>query len=170
MQDWSIPLVIAIGAFLALLLWRVRPALPPWGRRRRGRRQALRDARARIEAAPDGRTRALALCDAADLSAKTIGGISSASGLYLRAIRSDPTSTDVIERASVALAARPRTLESLLWRHLAAAGPWTGPARRAAHASLDRLRALYEGPLRNSVRARALANALESLDVETAAQ
>lgn len=96
--------------------------------------------------------------------------MSSASGLYLRAIRSDPTSVDVIERASVALATRPRTLESLLWRHLAVAGPWTGPARPAARASIDRLRTLYEGPLRNAVRARALANALQSLDVETAAE
>lgn len=162
MQDWSIPLVIAIGAFLAVLLWRVRPANPSWGRKRRGRRQALRDARARIEAATDGPGRAIALCDAADLMAKSIAGISSASGLYLRAMRSDPCSADVIERAAAGLATRPRTLESLLWRHLALAGPWTGAARDAARASIDRLRALYEGPLRNAVRARALANALQS--------
>lgn len=168
MQDWSIPLIIAIAAFLAVLLWRVRPAPLSWGRKRHGRRQALNDARARIEAAPDGATRALALCDAADLMAKSIAGISSASGLYLRAIRSDPRSIDVIERAAVALATRPRTLESLLWRHLAVAGPWSGPARGAARASISRLRALYDGPLRNSVRARALTNALESLDVSGA--
>lgn len=170
MQDWSIPLIVAISAFLAVLLWRVRPAPLSFGRKRRGRRQALFEARARIEAAPDGQARALALCDAADLMAKSIAGMSSASGLYLRAIRTDPRSIAVIERAAVTLAMRPRTLESLLWRHLAVAGPWSGPAREAARASIERLRALYDGPLRNAVRARALANALESLDVDSAAQ
>src|SRR3974390_2479002 len=50
MQDWSTPLLLAPVAFLGALLWRVRPAL---GSRRRASREALREARQRIESAPD---------------------------------------------------------------------------------------------------------------------
>jgi hypothetical protein len=165
MQDWSIPLTLAIGAFLAWLLWRVRPAPRGWGRPRRARREALREAQARISAAADAPSRALALCDAADVKARRVVGVPSAVALYLRAMRSDPQSVEVVQRAAAALASRPRALESLLWRHLAIIGSWTGPSRGAARASLNALRALYDGPLRNAVRARALANALGSLEV-----
>jgi hypothetical protein len=164
MVDWSLPLIVAIGAFLTWLLWRVRPAPPGWGRPSRVRREALEEARARVLAAPDGATRALALCDAADLMARRLVGVPNATGLYLRAMRSDPQSSEVVQRAAVALASRPRALEALLWRHLAVIGPWNGPARAPARASLDLLRGLYDGPLRNAVRARALANALGSLN------
>jgi hypothetical protein len=164
MQDWSVPLTLSTGAFLAWLMWSVRPAIG-WRRRRRVSRSALKEAQARIESAPDNRSRALALCDAADLVAKSIAGATSATGLYLRAIRSDPQSVDVVRRAAEGLTSRPRTLESILWRHLAA-GSWTGPSQAAVRTSIDLLRGLYEGPLRNSVRARALANARETLGVE----
>jgi hypothetical protein len=161
MQDWSIPLTFSTVAFLAWLVWRVRPAVG-WGRRRRISPAEIRAARARITEAPDTAARALALCDAADIMAKTIGGAPSARGLYLRAIRTDPGSIEIVRRTATGLASRPRQLESLLWRHLALA-PWAGESRLAARASLDALRALYEGPLRNSTRARALANARNSL-------
>src|SRR5580658_9496400 len=69
MQDWSIPLASATAAFLALVVWRVRPALP-WGQGRHARREALRAASALIEAAPSDHARALALCDAADVVGK----------------------------------------------------------------------------------------------------
>ena len=162
MQDWSIPLTLSTAAFFAWLIWSVRPAIG-WAPRRRPTRAALKDARARIEAAADPSARALALCDAADIMAKSIGGAASAKALYLRAIRSNPDSIQVVQRAAAGLASRPRALESLLWRHLAAA-PWAGPSRAAVLASLDTLRALYEGPLRNSVRARALVHARDSLE------
>jgi hypothetical protein len=157
MQDWSVPLALSTGAFLAWLVWSVRPAIG-WRRRRRMSRAELKDARARIQSATDPAAKALALCDAADLMAKRIGGAAGARGLYLRALRADPTATEVVKRAAVGLASRPRSLESLLWRHLAARS-WTDGARPAAEASLDALRALYEGPLHNGARARALAYA-----------
>jgi hypothetical protein len=156
MQDWSIPLVVATGAFLVVLLWRVRP-LVGWGRQRGASREDVREAKARIEAARDERERAMALCDAADLLAP-----GRAKGLYLRAIRCDPASVKVVERAVAGLARRPRALESVLWRHLAIA-PW-GESREATRAALDGLRALYEGPLRRSVRAKAMAHARDALD------
>jgi hypothetical protein len=161
MQDWSIPLTFSAAAFLALVVWRVRPAVG-WGRRRQASPAEIQVARSRIAQATDPPARALALCDAADLLAKTIGGAPNALGLYLRAIRSDPRSIEIVRRMATGLASRPRQLESLLWRHLALA-PWGGESREAARASLDALRALYEGPLRNSTRARALANARDAL-------
>jgi hypothetical protein len=157
MQDWSIPLVVATAAFLALVVWRVRPALP-WGRKAVRNREALSHARARIEAAADDHARALALCDAADIVGQSVARAASARGFYQRALRSDPHSVEVVLRAAAGLASRPRALESLMWRHLAAS-PWTGTSAAATRASLDTLRALYDGPLRNAIRARALANA-----------
>jgi hypothetical protein len=161
MQDWSIPLTFSTAAFFAWVIWRVRPATG-WGRRPLASRAEVRAARARIAQARDASDRALALCDAADIMAKTIGGAPSARGLYLRALRSDPGSAAIVQRTAAGLASRPRQLESLLWRHLALA-PWEGASRDAARASLDILRSLYEGPLRSSTRARALAHAHAAL-------
>jgi hypothetical protein len=159
MQEWSTPLVLATCAFLAVLMWRVRPAWP-WTSKRRATREALRAARARIEAAGDPSARALALCDAADLTARGKGFGSA--GLYQRALRTDPASADVVTRAVSGLASRPRALESLLWRTLAAA-PWTGESRDAVRIALEALRALYAGPLKNAVRARAFTHARDGL-------
>ncbi len=167
MQVSSIPLALATAAFLLLVLWRVRPLVPaavlaalglPWGRKAKDRRDALALTRQRIETAPDEHARALALCDAAEIVAKTVTGAASAKGFYQRAMRSDPESVEVVRRTAAGLAGRPRALESLMWRHLASA-PWEGTCADASHAALEALRALYEGPLRNSVRARAMANA-----------
>jgi len=119
MHDRSLPLILATAAFLAVLLWRVRPALP-WGRDRAAR-VALRHARTRVESRAD------------------------------------------VERLALELARRPRKLEAILWRHLAAVS-WTGEHRDSARASLDALRVLYEGRLKNAVRARAIAHALEATE------
>jgi hypothetical protein len=162
MQDWSIPLVLAAAAFLAVVVWRVRPALP-WDRGRGLGRSALRAALAAVEAASDEHARALALCDAADVVAGRVAGAGGAAGLYLRAIRLAPGSVDVVRRVTSGLASRPRALESLLWRHLGISA-WTGASVPAVRASLDALRLLYEGRLRNPVRARALAHARDSLE------
>jgi hypothetical protein len=116
----------------------------------------------RIESTADPPARARALCDAADVMARGVGGASSATGLYLRALRTDPKSAEIVGRATLGLAARPRALESLLWRHLGQA-PWTGDSRAATRLALDSLRILYEGPLKNAVRARALANARDAI-------
>jgi hypothetical protein len=82
---------------------------------------------------------------------------SSARGLFLRAMRADPTSVEVITRARAWLSKRPRALESLLWRHLGGS-PWR-ESREATGAALAALAELYEGPLWNPIRARAVANA-----------
>src|SRR5580704_4376990 len=163
MVGLSTPLVVAAAAFLFVVLWRVRPDLP-WtaGLRRRERHAALRDARKRIESTADPRARALALCDAGDLVRRGVVSASNATGLYLRALRTDPKSADVVNRAVAGLASRPRALESLLWRHLGQA-PWAADSRNATRTVLDALRVLYEGPLKNAVRARALGNARDAL-------
>jgi hypothetical protein len=161
MQDSSLPLIVSAGAFLAVLLWRVRP-LVDWRTKQRASREALREAHTRIAATPEGPHRARALCDAADLLVKQVRGPGIAKGFYLRAMRSDPTSVEVIQRAVAALARRPRALESLLWRRLAAT-PWK-ESGEATGAVLDALRSLYEGPLHNAIRARALANARAAMN------
>ena len=162
MQEWSTPLILATAAFLAVLLWKIRPLVP--GPRLGASREAMREASARIEAAPNEKERAIALCDAADLLNPV-----SAQGLYMRAIRADPASVVVIERAVAALAKRPRVLERLLWRYLAGS-PWRR-SREVTSVVLEALRLLYEGPLRNATRAKAMANAREAIaDSEGAAR
>jgi hypothetical protein len=161
MEGLSTPLVAAAAAFLVVVLWRFRPALP-FGPGRRASREALRQARQRIEDSATPQARAMALCDAADIMIRGVGGASSATGLYLRAMRTDPQSAAVVSRAVAGLSARPRALESLLWRHLAQA-PWTTDSRDATKAVLDALRVLHEGPLKNAIRARALGNARDAL-------
>jgi hypothetical protein len=153
-QDWSLPLVAATAAFLALLLWRVRPFFGGAGGR--AGREARRAAQARVEAAKTDPERALALCDAADLVRA-----GEARWMYLRAMRTDPASAEVVARVVSGLARRPRTLESLLWRALSSR-PWT-ESKDATRAVLDALRALYEGPLKSAVKAKAMANARDAL-------
>jgi hypothetical protein len=161
MQDWHIPLIVAAAVFLAFILWKMRPAVfaLPSGKHR----AKLRDAQKRIEAAKDDASRAAALCDAAEAAATQPGGVTSATGYYLRAMRTDPRSPDIVDRAAAGLSRRPRALESLLWRRLGAE-PWSGEGRAAAQAALRHLATLYDGPLQNAARARALENALAALE------
>jgi hypothetical protein len=165
MDTWKIPLVIVALLFGVIVFWRVRPLILSG---RREARDALRAAKERIESAQAGPERAEALCQAAEL---VLGGArgagESAVGYYLRAMRADPTSANVVERAAAGLAKCPRALESLLWRGLAAA-PWP-PRRAAAEAALRHLVALYTGPLRQPARARSLEHALALLLLDAAA-
>jgi len=153
LQDWSIPLVVATAVFLAFLLWRIRPFVGGSGGG--AGREALRAAQDRVEAAKTEPERALALCDAAELMRA-----GEARGMYLRAMRADPASADVVARAVAGLTRRPRALESLLWRYLASR-PWTD-AKDATRAALDALRSLYEGPLKSAVKAKAMAHARDA--------
>jgi hypothetical protein len=155
MEGSTLPLVVAAGVFLAVLVWRVRPAIGI-GRRPGASREALRACMARVEAAKDEHERALALCDAADLLAH-----GRARGLYLRALRADPASTEIVARTVKGLAKRPRALDAVLWRHLSQ-GEWTA-AREATVACLEALRVVNEGPLRKTVRARFFANARDAV-------
>ncbi len=159
-MTWNLPLVVTAGVFVLFLLYRLRPAMPGAGRKATG--AALREAKKRIAEAKDDAARALALADAGDACARSVGRTTGAVGYYLRAMRTHPASAELVERAATALARRPHALESLLWRRLGAE-PWTGAGEAAARAALARLALLYAGPLRSRVRARAIENALAAL-------
>ena len=164
-MDWHFPLLITTLLFAAFLLWRMRPS---FGSHAGGGASAaaLREAKLRIEGAKDEVTRAQALCDAGDACAESLGRTTGAVGYYLRAMRSDPTSASIVERAATGLARRPHALESLLWRRLGAE-PWTGAGRPAAASALRHLAALYGGPLHNRPRSRALDHALAAIGEPT---
>jgi hypothetical protein len=155
--DWHIPLLVSAIAFALFLFFKMRPAVSADGRESA---QVLRDAKQRIETAKDEPTKAKALCDAADACAR-LGRINGAVGFYLRAMRADPKSKEIVERAAGSLVKRPRAIEKLMWRHLAA-GPWTGEGREAALAALRALAAVY-GRRPNQPRARALEHAVAAL-------
>src|SRR5262245_58335998 len=159
-MDWHLPLVISAGVFVLYLLWRLRPSFD--GPRDGSSRAALNAAKKRVETAQTQEERALALCDAADACVAGLGGASSAIGYYLRAMRVNPRSAELVDRAAKGLARRPRALESLLWRRLGAER-WAGGGEAAARAALRQLQALYAGALRNPQRARAMEFALEAL-------
>jgi hypothetical protein len=159
-MDWNLPLVISAGVFVAFLLWKLRPSFE--GARDGSAREAIRAAKKRVEMAKTDDERALALCDAADASVAAFGGAGSAVGYYLRAMRVNPRSAELVDRASKGLARRPRALESLLWRRLGAER-WAGGGEAASRAALRQLGVLYAGPLRNPSRARAMEFALEAL-------
>lgn len=159
----NLPLVATAGVFVLFLLFRLRPVLPG---RRAGAGAALREAKKRIEAAKDDASRALALADAGDACARSLGRTTGAVGYYLRAMRTNPAAAELVDRAAAALAKRPHALESLLWRRLGAE-PWTNDREPAARAALTQLVRLYDGPLKNRVRARAMENCLSALKIPT---
>lgn len=156
-MTWNVPLVIASAAFVLFLAWKLRPHVDE-ERGIAGKRAALRAAKQRAATAKSDAERALALADAGDAAAGGIRGGESAAGYYLRAMRSDPKSAELVGRAAKGLARRPRALESLLWRRLGAE-PWKGGSEEAARAALAELSRLYAGPLRNAARARAMEHA-----------
>jgi tetratricopeptide (TPR) repeat protein len=158
-MSWHIPLVVAAIAFLAVIVWRARPAFGP---ARPSLRIALREARERIEAAKDDKSKAVALCDAADACALSLGRAQTALGYYLRAMRCDRHSVEIIHRAAKGLKRRPRDLENLLWRRLASE-KWEGEMRETAIVALQHLIDLYDDRLRSPHRARALEHAIASL-------
>ena len=160
-MDWQLPLLLSALLFAAFLVFRMRPAVTP---RARASAAALTAAKKRIETAPDESSRASALADAADACA-SLGRTDSAVGYYLRALRSDPRSPRIVERAASGLARRPRALEHLMWRHLAAR-PWAGESRDAAIAALRVLARVYAKRRRHDVRAQALEHALAALGAQ----
>jgi hypothetical protein len=158
---FQVVLAVAAALFGVFIVWRVRPS---FGRRRptKAQRKALAEAKARVRAADGAHARALALCDAGDAYASASGPFTGVLGYYLRAMRTDPTSAEPVERASRALIRRPRSLEALLWRRLGAS-KWEGATRAASLAALRALRDLYSGPLRNRIRASAMSHALAAM-------
>lgn len=155
MTDWHIPLVVAAVAFVAFFVWRLRPVVTS------GERVGpkLREARARIAAAKDDAERARALADAGDLCARGVGRTRNAVAYYLRAMRAQPHSVEIVERAAAALAKRPRALEALAWRRLGSE-KWAGEGKEASLAMLRALATAYDRTPKFHVRARALDEAL----------
>src|ERR1700735_3590118 len=105
-MTWNVPLVVATCVFFAFLLWRLRPAMG--AATGRGKAGALRAAKQRVEAAKTDEERAIALCDAGDAAAAGLTGSDSAVGYYLRAMRTNPRSAELVGRAAKGLARRPR--------------------------------------------------------------
>lgn len=169
MDSSRVALLSSTVVFALFLVWKMRPAMSAMvSAGGRAAAAALADAQARVASATDDRARALALCDAAD-AAERLGKTESVSGFVLRALRADPTSREVVERAIAALARRPAALESALWRHLASV-PWTGEARDAAASSLHALASIYGKKKRTEPRARALEHAAEALTSRAASR
>ena len=159
-MDWQIPLVVMATLFGAFLIFKSRPA---FSTRKGAGPAALREAKARAFRATDDAERAAALCDVGDVLALSLGRGAAAVGYYLRAMRLQPASTEILARAAHGLARRPRALESLLWRRLGAE-PWADATRPPAIEALHHLARLYAGPLKNAVRARAIEHAAEALE------
>ena len=151
-MDWQVPLVVAAIAFLALVLWKVRPSFGGGGA---PVREALKKARAKIDAAKDDAARAEALCEAGDACASLLGRSGAAAAYYLRAMRCDPRSAAIAPRAAKALWRRPRVLENLLWRRLAHE-PWSPEVRDATIAAIHELEHLYRKRIKSPPRAKAL--------------
>lgn len=157
-SGYEVPLLISAIAFMAFLVFKMRPAI---GARGREQAAALAEAKRRVEEAKDDVARARALCDAADACAR-LGRMNGAVGFYLRALRADPKSKEIVERTAAGLARRPAQLEQLMWRQLGAAA-WSGEAREAQLAALRALASVYARRPRHHHRATAIEHALAAL-------
>lgn len=160
-MDWQIPLLASTIVFAIYLVFKFRPAVSSDGR---ATTAALKEAKLRISAAKDDSARSEALADAAEACAR-LGRGGAAVSFWLRALRTNPTSSTIVERAIASLSRRPLALEGLLWRHLGAE-PWTGNGRASAIAALRGLRIVYERKPRLHPRARAVEHALAALGAE----
>jgi hypothetical protein len=159
----TVALTVAAIAFLALVLYRVRPRM---GRRRRAPfGPALKAARDKLNAATTDAERASALCEAADACAAAFGRGEAAASYYMRAMRLAPTSVEFVERACRNLEHRPRVLEGLLWRKLGADADRKG-THDATLAALRGLVQVYSIGARNAPRARAVEGLLAMLEHE----
>lgn len=162
-------------AFGGFVLFQLRGL---WGRKGtlRGRRGAgaaaatderLRAARARAAAATSAPARAAALVEAA-LAAAELRRWTAAAGLFARALRADPAAPAIPGQLVATLGdARPRLVESILWRRLGAlsgdagntgspGAPPDAPPPGAAASLASSLAVLYEGALRDPGKANAL--------------
>ena len=158
-MDWQWPLFLVSAVFIATMIWRLRPAMPP---ARSVDRKSLHAARTKLESASTDAVRAEALCEAGEISARA-GRVTSAEGYFLRAMRAAPHDETPVSRAAISLTRYPRALEALLWRRLGAEA-WHEPNRRATIVTLTHLKTLYEGPRRKRVQARALEFARDALE------
>jgi tetratricopeptide (TPR) repeat protein len=157
-SGYQIPLLISAIAFMAFLVFKMRPAL---GRDGREHAAALKEAKDRIEKAADDDAKAKALCDAGDACVR-LGRLNGAVGFYLRALRANPKSKEVVERTATGLATRPGQLENLMWRQLGAV-EWKSDARDAQLAALRALASVYAKKPRHQHRAKAVEHAIAAI-------
>lgn len=145
--DWRYLLVGAAVVFVVFLLVKMRPA---WPLRARSSAE-VRAARDRAREATTARGKAEALCEAGEIAARSALAVSSV-GYFLRAMRADPEWPLAVERTARALARRPRLVERIMWRRLAEV-PWDSEHREALRAAAFALRDVYDGRLRDRIRA-----------------
>jgi hypothetical protein len=160
--------ILVIGAavvFSGYLLWKFRPSfpLPTLPRRQRSTRPSpeqtrfdVQKEREKARTAKTPRERATSLLLAAEAASDADDGLTSAMGLYLRAMRADATFCDPIRGIAALLRSeRPELLETVLWRRLANL-PWSGETVPAAKCVAESLVSLYRRELRHRDRAKAL--------------
>jgi len=156
-MDWK--LIAAATVFGLYVIYRFRPVFT-------GSRAALgslAEARKKIDAAKTDAERAIALAEAGDACAGAVGRTTGAVGYYTRAMRANPSSVEIVDRAAKGLARRPRALEQLLWRRLASES-WDGDKKPAALAAQQDARTRVRACARvaRSTRAAALTHGLEA--------
>lgn len=157
---WREALAAVAALFLGFLLVKLRPV----SRSRAALSAEVSAARSRARTAATPRLRAEALCEAGEVSAKQGRRFTAAAGYFLRAMKADPTSAEIVERAANALQRRrPGLLEKLLWRRLAAV-PWDDAHRAAARSLSLALGRVYERGLRDKARAEVLRRLAQRLE------
>jgi hypothetical protein len=148
----QIALLVVAGLFGGYLLFQIRPTFS------KGRRTLVakaRQARDRAHQASEPTERSRALAEAGTFSAEARRFVP-ASGFFARALREDPSSAEAVQSFVAAMSkARPRVVESTLWRRLGVI-PDDAKHRDAEHAIIEGLILLYEGPLQSPGRARVL--------------
>jgi hypothetical protein len=163
----------AAVVFAGFLLWKYRPRLPlprlsrgpsvfP-KRRTESIDREIAEAREKARLAKTPRERAESLVLAANAASKADEDLTSAMGLYLRAMRADATFCDpILGITSLLRKERPELLETVLWRRLGHLR-WSGDTMPAVKCAAEALGALYRRELRQRDRAHALAKMIERL-------
>ncbi len=154
----NVLLAFAAIVFALYLFWKLRPAIGVDDALELRRRAD--DALAQnLAGLGDDSSRVAMLCEEGERLAAAVGRRRRAAILFARAMRLAPSDAKVIERASRALAKKPRLLEALLWKRLAYAQ--TTPAEKPAlEATLAALAGAYAKMPRRSMRQRAVMNLL----------
>lgn len=151
MQPSQIVLLVAAALFGVYLFVMFRPG---GGRARRKLDAPIREARSRAHRAKTPDAKAEALAEAGEAAANAKRWVAAA-GYFLRAMRTVPASEQIVKRAATALLQRPQLAETTFWRRIAAL-PDDEAHRGAFVASVRALAALYEGPMPDRGRAKAL--------------
>jgi hypothetical protein len=154
----NVLLAFAAIVFALYLFWKLRPAMGVDDALELRRRAD--DALAKnLAGLQDDGARVTMLCEEGERLALAVGRRRRAAILFARAMRLAPADPKVIERASKALAKKPRLLEALLWKRLAYAQ--TTPVEKPAlEATLAALAGAYAKMPRRSMRHRAVQNLL----------